>query len=448
MSSDLYYEDNNEKTVRVAVRIRPLIERELEDNSQVCTTVFPNEHQICIGDDKTFTYDYVFDQDSKQSTIYDLCVKNLVEGCFSGYNATVLAYGQTGSGKTYTMGIEPQALVDFDEDLGGIVPRAVGQLFDGIERRKSEATHKNLAPEFTIRAQFIELYNEDIIDLLDNGNNINGRKLFTKPIRIHEANGSIVVSGVIHRPINSAREALDCLMNGSRFRRTASTKMNTHSSRSHAIFTLTIEQTRVAKESHDVETLLAKFHFVDLAGSERLKRTGATGQRAKEGISINSGLLCLGNVISALYKSKKQSHIPYRNSKLTRLLQDSLGGNSQTLMIACISPCRRDFMESLSTLRYANRAKNIRNKVTINQDTASHIIASLRRQVQELKAELNELKQGKRIMGDDGREYINDMYFENKMLMKELQALKGRGLHCKARKIIRTPQELLFGCQY
>lgn len=392
---------------------------------QICTTIAPGEPQVWLGKDKAFTYDYVFDTDSKQTEVYDTCVRNLVEGCFSGYNATVLAYGQTGSGKTYTMGtgFEPNAIQESSSDSSlGIVPRAVHHIFSKIESLRREASEKNqLPPEFKISAQFLELYNEEIIDLLDESQN------HSKQIKIHQENGSIQMAGVTSQPVGSVVEAFDCLRVGALSRTTASTQMNTQSSRSHAIFTLAIHQTRVACDAQDVEILSAKFHFVDLAGSERLKRTGATGERAKEGISINTGLLCLGNVISALAdKSKKASHIPYRDSKLTRLLQDSLGGNSQTLMIACISPSDRDFMETLSTLRYANRAKNIKNKVIVNHDTSSHTIALLRKEIQELKLELSELKQGKRVVGDDGNEYINDMYHENAMLLSELQNLKTR----------------------
>ena len=175
--------------------------------------------------------------------------------------------------------------------------------------------------------------------------------------------------------------------------------MNDQSSRSHAIFTILIKKQRfISTKSEfirdDIETLTSKFHFVDLAGSERMKRTGATGERAREGISINCGLLALGNCISALGdKSKKATHVPYRDSKLTRLLQDSLGGNSQTVMIACISPSDRDFMETLNTLKYANRAKNIKNKVQINQDQNSRTISQLRKEVASLQLELLEIKQ-------------------------------------------------------
>ena len=220
--------------------------------------------------------------------------------------------------------------------------------------------------------------------------------------------------------------------------------MNDQSSRSHAIFTLYIQQQRVSKVENpfgpdtetldnagptgdDYEMLSAKFHFVDLAGSERLKRTGATGDRAKEGISINCGLLALGNVISALGdESRKALHVPYRDSKLTRLLQDSLGGNSRTLMIACVSPSDRDFMETLNTMKYANRARNIKNKVTANQDKTSRTIMMLRQEIQNLQLELMEYRQGKRVIGTDGEEGLNDMYHENQMLNKEAQNLRTR----------------------
>lgn len=189
------------------------------------------------------------------------------------------------------------------------------------------------------------------------------------------------------------------LQQGALARTTASTKMNDLSSRSHAVFTLFIRRQHVLESKNDftendLETLTSKFHFVDLAGSERLKRTLATGERAREGISINCGLLALGNCISALGdKSKRVSHVPYRDSKLTRLLQDSLGGNSQTLMIACISPSDRDFMETLNTLKYANRARNIKNKVQINQDQSSRTVSVLRREIAALQLELLEYKQ-------------------------------------------------------
>uniref|UniRef100_A0A8C3TJ91 Kinesin family member 21A n=1 Tax=Chelydra serpentina TaxID=8475 RepID=A0A8C3TJ91_CHESE len=244
--------------------------------------------------------------------------------------------------------------------------------------------------------------------------------------------------------VNGEAEMIQCLKLGALSRTTASTQMNVQSSRSHAIFTIHLCQTRVcsaidtdnvtdnkiiseSSQTNEFETLTAKFHFVDLAGSERLKRTGATGERAKEGISINCGLLALGNVISALGdKSKKATHVPYRDSKLTRLLQDSLGGNSQTVMIACVSPSDRDFMETLNTLKYANRARNIKNKVMVNQDRASQQINGLRSEIARLQMELMEYKTGKRIIDEDGMESVNDMFHENAMLQTENNNLRVR----------------------
>ena len=247
--------------------------------------------------------------------------------------------------------------------------------------------------------------------------------------------------GVTSRTVSSEEETMQCLKKGAFNRTTASTNMNDQSSRSHAIFSIYLQQQRQAKAENvfhiegqeaqanpdDFETLSAKFHFVDLAGSERLKRTGATGDRAKEGISINCGLLALGNVISALGdESRKVSHVPYRDSKLTRLLQDSLGGNSRTLMIACVSPSDRDFMETLNTLKYANRARNIKNKVTANQDKTSRTIMMLRQQLQNLQLELMEYRQGKRMVGADGEDTTSDLFQENAMLNKENSNLRTR----------------------
>lgn len=260
--------------------------------------------------------------------------------------------------------------VEIEPDQVGIIPRAINQLFDGIKAIIQEALMQGRPePRFTIYAQFLELYNEDVIDLFDTTKDY-GLTKTKSGIKIHEdAKHSIYLSGVTSKAIHSAEEALQCLRQGALSRTTASTEMNAQSSRSHAIFTLYVEQKKIIKvvkrvfhlsvlrtllssyykiliifflflqqngefmdingiyDNNDFETLTAKFHFVDLAGSERMKRTGATGDRAKEGISINCGLLALGNVISALGdKSKKVSHVPYRDSKLTRLLQDSLGG--------------------------------------------------------------------------------------------------------------------------
>ncbi|KAI1230886.1 hypothetical protein IHE44_0008318, partial [Lamprotornis superbus] len=394
--------------------IRPQLPKEKIEGCHICTSVTPGEPQVLLGKDKAFTYDFVFDLDTWQERIYTTCMGKLIEGCFEGYNATVLAYGQTGAGKTYTMGTGFDMSISEEEQ--GIIPRAISHLFSGIEERKRAAQSQGVAaPEFKVSAQFLELYNEEILDLFDSTRDPDARHRKSN-IKIHEdASGSIYTTGVTSRLISSQDELIQCLKQGALSRTTASTQMNVQSSRSHAIFTIHLCQTRVcarpelvneevsslldgSQPAAEYETLTAKFHFVDLAGSERLKRTGATGERAKEGISINCGLLALGNVISALGdQSKKVVHVPYRDSKLTRLLQDSLGGNSQTIMIACVSPSDRDFMETLNTLKYANRARNIKNKVV-----------------------------GKRVIGEDGSEGYSDLFRENTMLQKENSALRMR----------------------
>ncbi|XP_041637095.1 kinesin-like protein KIF21A isoform X2 [Cheilinus undulatus] len=432
----------DESSVRVALRIRPQLAKEKIEGCHICTYVMPGEPQVVLGKDKAFTYDHVFDMDSQQDAIYTHCTERLIEGCFEGYNATIFAYGQTGSGKTYTMGTGFD--VNIGEDELGIIPRAVNHLFRGIEERRQAATEQGKpVPEFKINAQFLELYNEEVLDLFDSTRDIEARKQRSN-IKIHEdANGGIYTVGVTTRTVTSAAEMMQCLKLGALSRTTASTQMNVQSSRSHAIFTIHLCQVRVCSvdnndnetdnrlandsDINEFETLTAKFHFVDLAGSERLKRTGATGDRAKEGISINCGLLALGNVISALGdRSKRSTHVPYRDSKLTRLLQDSLGGNSQTMMIACISPSDRDFMETLNTLKYANRARNIKNKVVVNQDRASQQISALRTEIARLQMELMEYKTGKRMVGEDGMEGINDLVHENSMLQTENNNLRVR----------------------
>ncbi|XP_017595333.1 PREDICTED: kinesin-like protein KIF21B isoform X2 [Corvus brachyrhynchos] len=424
-------------------RIRPQLPKEKIEGCHICTSVTPGEPQVLLGKDKAFTYDFVFDLDTWQERIYTTCMGKLIEGCFEGYNATVLAYGQTGAGKTYTMGTGFDMSISEEEQ--GIIPRAISHLFSGIEERKRAAQSQGVAaPEFKVSAQFLELYNEEILDLFDSTRDPDARHRKSN-IKIHEdASGSIYTTGVTSRLISSQDELIQCLKQGALSRTTASTQMNVQSSRSHAIFTIHLCQTRVcarpelvngevsslldgSQPATEYETLTAKFHFVDLAGSERLKRTGATGERAKEGISINCGLLALGNVISALGdQSKKVVHVPYRDSKLTRLLQDSLGGNSQTIMIACVSPSDRDFMETLNTLKYANRARNIKNKVVVNQDKTSQQISALRAEIARLQMELMEYKAGKRVIGEDGAEGYSDLFRENAMLQKENSALRMR----------------------
>ncbi|OAD02129.1 hypothetical protein MUCCIDRAFT_153275 [Mucor lusitanicus CBS 277.49] len=386
-------------TVRVALRVRPFNEKELKETHQtenLITFVPGQPQQISIDQDRRhFTFDYVYPSHKSQADVYQSCIQPLFDQFVSGYNATILAYGQTGSGKTYSMGTSTTA--DFSSEHVGIVPRFADNLFRWIKCQPDTSN-----TQYCVKVSFLELYNEDIIDLLS-ANNKNAA------ITIREnANGNITWSGVQEEPIQGAADLLSCLSRGSTARTTASTDMNASSSRSHAIFSVSLTQhMQVAVENNDTiaKTLESKFHFVDLAGSERVLYYYPTST-AKEGISINSGLLALGNVISALgdESRRQQQHIPYRNSKLTRLLQDSLGGNSQTLMLACVSPADTNANETLSTLKYANRAKNITNTVVLNQqqsltDTLKEEIAHLKEEIRindafmkEVHVELDDLR--------------------------------------------------------
>ncbi|CAL1410691.1 unnamed protein product [Linum trigynum] len=386
--------------VKVAVHVRPLIADEKAQGCKDCVTVVPGKPQVQIGT-HSFTFDHVYGSSGSPSTaMFEECVAPLVDGLFQGYNATVLAYGQTGSGKTYTMG------TGFKESYqAGIVPQVMSVLFGKIETLKHQT-------EFQLHVSFIEILKEEVRDLLDpsclhkaespNGHagkvNVPGKP----PIQIRESsNGVITLAGSTEVSVGSLKEMAAYLEQGSLSRATGSTNMNNQSSRSHAIFTITLEQMQKnnslstgdgsQNDGMNDEYLCAKLHLVDLAGSERAKRTGSDGLRFKEGIHINKGLLALGNVISALGDEKKRKeglHVPYRDSKLTRLLQDSLGGNSRTCMIACISPADINAEETLNTLKYANRARNIKNKPVVNRDPMSSEMLKMRQQLEYLQAEL------------------------------------------------------------
>ncbi|KAJ8460416.1 hypothetical protein OPV22_033342 [Ensete ventricosum] len=392
-------ENGEDCCVKVAMHIRPLIGDERLQGCKDCVTVVPGKPQVQIGT-HSFTFDHVYGGTGSPSyDMFEECVAPLVDGLFQGYNATVLAYGQTGSGKTYTMGTGCK-----DGSQIGLIPQVMNALFCKIETLKNQA-------EFQLRVSFIEILKEEVRDLLDGSSAskleaINGHagKLTVPgkpPVQIREAsNGVITLSGSTEIFVNTQKEMAACLEQGSLNRATGSTNMNNQSSRSHAIFTITLEQMHklgpvttgsVQIDDMNEDYLCAKLHLVDLAGSERAKRTGSDGLRFKEGVHINKGLLALGNVISALGDEKKRkegSHVPYRDSKLTRLLQDSLGGNSRTVMIACISPADINAEETLNTLKYANRARNIQNKPIVNRNPISEEMQRMRQHIEYLQAEV------------------------------------------------------------
>ncbi|CDH48941.1 kif21a protein [Lichtheimia corymbifera JMRC:FSU:9682] len=378
--------------VRVALRVRPLSSKERSDNAQQCVTFADNEPQIFLGHDRAFTFDSVFDPSVTQDHVFETCVAPLLCRFREGNNVTILAYGQTGSGKTYSMGTG--ALASHDQD--GIIQRFAHSLFNELE-----STCSKQGDTYQVYVSFLELYHEDLNDLLE-PNRIAAE---THPSIREDVDGNIFWLGVREEQVHNADDMLMMVRKGVHHRATGSTDVNATSSRSHAIFSVLLKQQIANQESSATDSqpstkrLASKFHFVDLAGSERLKRT--IGDRQKEGISINTGLLALGNVISALGdESRKGAHVPYRDSKLTRLLQDSLGGNSHTLMLACVSPSDADYMKTLSTLKYAGRARNIQNRVEINHDYegSPEELNFLRNKVSQLKMQISMLQ---KVTGDD-----------------------------------------------
>jgi len=403
---------------------------------------------------RSFTYDAVYNPNMSQNQLYQSIQKGtLLSSFLDGYNATIIAYGQTGSGKTFTMGSEAEELdlKSVSDGELGLIPRFMSTIFSHLHQRRevdsstsstNNSNGSNTTPntptntttqpqqnelvDFSVSASFLEVYGEDIRDLLKESDSIN------EPLPLREdATGGVIAVGLTHHQITSAEEALRVLQCGTMNRTTAATLMNSSSSRSHAVFTIYLTQTfqcvegaatasdgGVPAASSNTEngdinnnpsstsgsvnmTTTSKFTFVDLAGSERMKKTGAEGERAREGIEINKGLLALGNVINALAddemikQSEKKIHVPYRHSKLTRLLQDALGGNSQTLFLACVSPSDTNASETLSTLKYANRARNIQNAPTKNMDANVVELQRLYALTQVLQNELVKARFGK-----------------------------------------------------
>ncbi|KFO34605.1 Kinesin-like protein KIF7 [Fukomys damarensis] len=344
-----------EAPVRVALRVRPLLPKELLHGHQSCLQVDPEQGQVTLGRDRHFGFHVVLAEDSGQEAVYQACVQPLLEAFFEGFNATVFAYGQTGSGKTYTMG--ETSVASLHEDEQGIIPRAMAEAFKLID--------ENDLLDCLVHVSYLEVYKEEFRDLLEVGT-------ASRDIQLREDDrGNVVLCGVKEVDVEGLDEVLSLLEMGNAARHTGATHLNRLSSRSHTVFTVTLEQrgrapSRLPRTAVG-QLLISKFHFVDLAGSERVLKTGSTGERLRESIQINSSLLALSNVISALGDPQRRgSHIPYRDSKITRILKDSLGGNAKTVMIACVSPSSSDFDETLNTLNYASRAQNIHNQATVN----------------------------------------------------------------------------------
>ncbi|XP_072756938.1 kinesin-like protein Klp61F isoform X1 [Anoplolepis gracilipes] len=345
--------------IQVFVRVRPISATEKIGKS--CSVVeIPSNKEIVINEksqgshSKKFTFDKVFGPSSKQIDVYNAIVNPLLEEVLAGYNCTVFAYGQTGTGKTFTMeGVSNDPTLHWQSDTtAGIIPRALSHLFDELRMLEVQ--------EYTVRVSFLELYNEELFDLLSPNNDASKIRLYEDATR----KGSVIIHGLEEVTVHNKNEVYKILEKGSEKRQTAATLMNAHSSRSHTVFSITIH----TKENNiEGEELLktGKLNLVDLAGSENIGRSGAVDRRAREAGNINQSLLTLGRVITALVE--RAPHIPYRESKLTRLLQESLGGRTKTSIIATVSPANINLEETLSTLDYAHRAKNITNRPEINQ---------------------------------------------------------------------------------
>ncbi|XP_046400927.1 osmotic avoidance abnormal protein 3-like [Ischnura elegans] len=423
------------EAVKVVVRCRPLsdAEKKFDPKSIIhvescgCAVTISNPKEPS-SPPKCFTFDAAYPPSTQTCQIYNEMAYPLVEGVLDGYNGTIFAYGQTGSGKTYTMQggamgstksfevleecIDVDQVVD-DFALGeslhrGIIPRAFEHVFESASVRKCR---------YLVVASFLEIYNEDIRDLLAPFVSSSASSFMSSssppstpvtkaagkigtpqkvlPLRENAEKG-VYVEGLSRHPVHSPADCHDLLLKGLSYRASGATLMNAESSRSHSLFTLSLEMITSdalvddgfcsGEEDH---IMRGKLNLVDLAGSERQVKTGASGERFREATKINLSLSALGNVISALVDGKSK-HVPYRDSKLTRLLQDSLGGNTRTLMIACVSGASSSYTESLSTLRYAYRAKQIENTPKKNEDPKDALLRQFKQELDMLRRALRE----------------------------------------------------------
>ncbi|OMO67605.1 hypothetical protein CCACVL1_20424 [Corchorus capsularis] len=385
-NSSSKHEKDKGVNVQVILRCRPLSEDEARIHTPVVITCNENRREVCAVQniankqiDRTFLFDKVFGPSSQQKELFDLAVSPIVNEVLEGYNCTIFAYGQTGTGKTYTMeGGARKKNGEFPSDAG-VIPRSVKQIFDILEAQNAE---------YSMKVTFLELYNEEITDLLapeETSKFIVDDKT-KKPIALMEdGKGGVFVRGLEEEIVTTANEIYKILERGSAKRRTAETLLNKQSSRSHSIFSITIHIKECTPEGEEM-IKCGKLNLVDLAGSENISRSGAREGRAREAGEINKSLLTLGRVINALVEHS--GHVPYRDSKLTRLLRDSLGGKTKTCIIATISPSVHCLEETLSTLDYAHRAKNIKNKPEINQKMMKSAV------IKDLYSEIDRLKQG------------------------------------------------------
>ena len=384
--------------IQVFARFRPQNSIETKNKGHVCVQFDQDEKTIGVRDhkdqDQIYTFDKVFGEKSSQDEVYNIAARPLIEDLFSGYYATVFAYGQTGGGKTYTMEGKPKKKTDA-EDLRGIIPRAVEHIFDRIESKSEEQT------EYKVSVTYVEIYMEKIRDLLDSTNTKNNLD-----IRVDLQRG-VYIDGATEIVVNSDIELLKILEKGSHKRHVSGTSMNVESSRSHAICMISL----AAKNTSSLTIKTGKLFLVDLAGSEMVKKTGATDQRLQEAKQINKSLTSLGVVIKTLTERKSTAHVPYRDSKLTRILQDSLGGTSRASLVIACSPSSYNAAETVSTLRFGTRAKFIKNKPRVHVGyggtEADELLRKRDAEIVRLKQQIATLTETVEVMNKENVVYKN-----------------------------------------
>ncbi|XP_006880402.1 PREDICTED: kinesin-like protein KIF11-like [Elephantulus edwardii] len=377
--------DEKGKNIQVVVRCRPfnLAERKANAHSVVdCDNVRKEISVRTAGladksSRKTYTFDMVFGASTKQIDVYRSVVCPILDEVIMGYNCTIFAYGQTGTGKTFTMEGErsPNEEYTWEEDpLAGIIPRTLHQIFEKLTDNGTE---------FSVKVSLLEIYNEELFDLLSPSSDVSERlQMFDDP----RYKRGVIIKGLEEITVHNKDEVYQILEKGAAKRKTAATLMNAYSSRSHSVFSVTIHMKEITIDGEEL-VKIGKLNLVDLAGSENIGRSGAVDKRAREAGNINQSLLTLGRVITALVE--RTPHVPYRESKLTRILQDSLGGRTRTSIIATISPASTNLEETLSTLEYAHRAKNIMNKPEVNQKlTKRALIKEYTEEIERLKRDL------------------------------------------------------------
>ncbi|KAF6804594.1 kinesin related protein 2 [Colletotrichum musicola] len=371
-----------ETNINVVVRCRGRNEREVRENSAVVVQADGakgSNVELSLGanalSNKTYNFDRVFSAAADQTMVFDDVVKPILDEMLAGFNCTIFAYGQTGTGKTYTMSGDMTETLGLLSDGAGIIPRVLHALFNKLEVDDTESC---------VKCSFIELYNEELRDLIAVEE---GPKLKIYDDTSRRGHATTVVQGMEERHIRTASDGIKVLQDGSLKRQVAATKCNDLSSRSHTVFTITAYIRKKGEDGGEDYVSAGKLNLVDLAGSENIQRSGAENKRAAEAGLINKSLLTLGRVINALVD--RSQHIPYRESKLTRLLQDSLGGRTKTCIIATISPAKSNLEETISTLDYAFRAKNIRNKPQLNaMINKKMLLRDFAMEIERLKSEL------------------------------------------------------------